>query len=110
MMITTKEEAKKVLNLCITKLTSIDNADDMLNDGCDENDEQQNKSYGEISKEVNSIHEKLAFMDFEFISSDECDRIWKEAWNGSQDKHLPENKYNHAIEYANRLIEYINKL
>lgn len=109
-MITTKEEAKKVLKLCITELTSINNADDMLNDGCDENDEQQNKSYREISKEVNSIHEKLASMDFEFISSDECGRIWKKAWNGNKNVHLPENKYNHAIEYANRLIEYINKL
>lgn len=110
MLIVDKMQAKNVLNLCITQLKSIDNADDMLNDGRDENDVQQNQSYCAISRKVNSLHEKLAFMDFEFLKAEVCDRIWKEAWNGCQDMHLVENKYNHAIEYANKLIEYIDKM
>lgn len=61
-------------------------------------------AFGGWDSVISSIHEELAGYDFEFMPSSECDRIWKEAWNGDKSVHLPEVKYNHAIEYANRLL------
>lgn len=102
------EKAKQALNSIIARLKSL-YMDDVLDDGCDSHDEEQNRNYVCINREINSINEELAGYDFEEMSSEECDRIWKDSWNGYTDVHLPEVKYNHAIEYANRLLTLLNK-
>lgn len=104
MIIKTRQEAIQVVNSIIERLKSLYGLDDMLDDGCDSQDWNQNRRYASIDSVISSIHEELAGYDFEFMPSSECDRIWKEAWNGDKSVPLPEVKYNHAIEYANRLL------
>lgn len=109
MRIETKEKAKEMLNGIIKRLGSLYNPEDMLDDGYDSHDEEQNLRYRYIVRELNSIREELAGFDFDCIPSSECDRIWKAAWEGSTDRNLPEVRYNHAIEYASRLIAFLDK-
>ena len=108
MTIKTTEEAKEKLNSIIARLISL-NAEDMLDDGCDSNNQVQNRRFVSANSVINSIHSELAGYDFDMIPSSDCDRIWGEAWNGGTNCHLPEERYNHAIEYANRLLAVINK-
>ena len=109
MTIKTVEEAKGMLNRIITRLNTLYDAEDMLDDGRDDNNQIQNRIFVSVNSVINSIHSELAGYDFDMIPSSDCDRIWKESWNGGTNHHLPEERYNHAIEYANRLLAVINK-
>lgn len=109
MTIKTVEEAKGMLNSIITRLNTLYDAEDMLDDGRDDNNQIQNRIFVSVNSVINSIHSELAGYDFDMIPSSDCDRIWDEAWNGGTNHHLPEERYNHAIEYANRLLAVINK-
>lgn len=109
MTIKTTEEAKEKLNSIIARLNSLYDAEDMLDDGRDDNNQSQNRRFVSVNSVINSIHSELAGYDFDMIPSSDCDRIWKESWNGCTNFHLPEERYNHAIEYANRLLAVINK-
>lgn len=109
MKIETKAEAKEILNGIIKRLGSLYNPEDMLDDGYDSHDEEQNLRYRYIVRDLDSIRSELADFDFDCISSSECDRIWKAAWEGSTDHNLLEVRYNHAIEYARRLIAFLDK-
>lgn len=108
MTIKTKEDAETMLNGIITRLTSLYDAENMLDDGRDDNNLSQNRRFVSVNSAINSIHSELAGYDFDVIPSADCDRIWKEAWNGNTDYHFPEVKYNHAIEYANRLLAVLD--
>lgn len=109
MTIKTVEEAKGMLNSIIARLNSLYDSEDMFDDGSDDNNQSQNRRFVSVNNAINSIHSELACYDFDMIPSSDCDRIWMEAWNCDTNHHLPEKRYNHAIEYANRLLAVINK-
>ena len=109
MTIKTVEEAKGMLNSIIARCNSLYDAEYMFDDGRDDNNQSQNHRFGSVNSVINSIHSELACCDFGMIPSSDCDRIWMEAWNCGTNHHLPEERYNHAIEYANRLLAVINK-
>ena len=108
MTIKTVEEAKGMLNSIIARLNSLYDSKDMFDDGSDDNNQSQNRHFVSVNNAINSIHSELAGYDFDMIPSSDCDRIWMEAWDGGTNHHLPEERYNHAIEYANRLLAVIN--
>lgn len=105
----TNLEAKTKLESILERLISTPNLDDMLDDGADSGDAVQNGRFVNVCSDVNAIHKELAKLDFEFLSSEECNRIWVEAWYGTSTTHLPEDRYNHAIRYANRILAVLNK-
>lgn len=105
----TKLEAKTKLENILERLISTPNLDDMLDDGADSGDAKQNGRFVNVCSVVNAVHQELVNLEFDFLSSEECDSIWEEAWDDYSDPKLPEDRYNHAIRYANRILAVLNK-
>ena len=105
----TNIEAKIKLESLLKRLISIPNLDDMMDDGSYQGDAKQNGRFVNVCDVINAVYKELAKLDFESLSSEECDRIWEEAWDGTSTTHLPEDRYNHSIHYANRILAVLNK-
>lgn len=104
----TKEESIKALQEFVHKFADISDseAEDMFDDGRDSGDEEQNRRYCNISSKINKLHNEVCGYKFDCIPEVACQRIWRNTW-GNGESHLPEVKWNHAIDYANGLIEYL---
>ena len=104
----TNLEAKTKLNSILKRLNSTNNIDNVFDDGYDSCNTRQNGRFVNAIKVINNVHSELAKLDFESLSSDECDEIWNESWDGLYSSNLPEERYNHAIRYINRILEVLD--
>ena len=104
----TNLEAKTKLKSILKRLNSTNNIDDVLEDGCDSGNTKQNRRFVNVIRVINDVHLELAKLDFESLSSDECDEIWNESWDGLYSSNLPEERYNHAIRYINGILTNLN--
>ncbi len=95
----TIEEAKQIAQQVINALTA-PHLDDMMDDGRDTGDVEQNARFTRAVNDVEKIHQQLANLEIEGISSQTLDEQWSKAWGESHNPHLPECKHNHAISYA----------
>ena len=95
----TIEEAKQIAQQVINALAA-PHLDDMMDDGRDTGDVEQNARFTRAVNDVKKIHQQLANLEIEGISSQTLDEEWRKAWGGSHNPHLPECKHNHAIRYA----------
>lgn len=95
----TIEEAKQIAQQVINELAA-PHLDDMMDDGRDTGDVEQNARFTRAANDVEKIHQQLANLEIEGISSQTLDEEWRKAWGESHNSHLPECKHNHAIRYA----------
>lgn len=104
----TNLEAKTKLKSILKRLNSTNNIDNVFDDGHDNCNTRQNGRFVNAIKVINNVHSELAKLDFKPLSSDECDEIWNESWDGLYNSNLPEERYNHAIRYINRILEVLD--
>ncbi len=100
------EEAKEFAHKVINNLNAL-NTDDIMDDGCDSCDAEQNHRFTMATDIIDDLQDQLAVIEIDGVSSQTLDREWKKAWgNGGRYSysHLPESKIEHAIEYANWIL------
>lgn len=73
--------------------------DNILDDGCDSGDVEQNARYSGTVRKTDDIISEIAGIDIDGI---DCDQLWRDAWAGINSS-LPEDKYNHALRYIELL-------
>lgn len=97
-----KERAEALLEEigCIT--------DDILDDGADSRDFGQNRNFTSERKKLDRVHAEIAGLELSGPGFD-ADTEWRNSWEGTNHRDLPENIINHDIRYLNRLIEFCTK-
>jgi|SRR5574344_834013 hypothetical protein len=104
----TKQEAINVIKECVKTISTVTDA--IFDDGRDSESKEQNRDYAIQVKKIDKVEKTLATMHIEDISDDELDQLWRSAWKGNRTAHLPEVRYNHAMEFMMRLEERILQL
>lgn len=110
--ITYKKEYKdkKIKELKKLKNILIGTTDDILDDGRDLGDCEQNSRFVNEYQKISYVGKQLAFFEFEGISESDLDYLWWLGWGDYDDRTASEVKYNHHIRYIDYLIERIEKL
>ena len=96
------QSAKAKAQECIDML--VKTTDDIFDDGRDSGDVAQNSRFVSNTSIINTAHTTLAWIDIDGMDSEEMGDAWYKAWDGSKNPHLPEEKHNHALRYANWIL------
>lgn len=58
------------------------------------------------NNKLEKIITEIALIDIDEIEDETLDKIWRESWKKGE-RHFPENKYNHVINYVNNVLMLI---
>ena len=88
----------------------VNTTEDILSDGYDSGDIEQNNNFTKQVDNIDGINTKLAEINIDGISSSVLDEMWIRAWKDVHlEHHLPEAKNNHDIIYINLLRNFLKK-
>ena len=96
------QSAKTKAQECIDML--VKTTDDIFDDGRDNDNVAQNSRFVSQTSIINKAHSTLASIEIDGMDSEEFGDAWYKAWDGSKNTHLPEEKHNHALRYANWIL------
>ena len=82
-------------------------AEDMMDDGSDTDDAGQNARFSDQCRNIESTNSYLSKIDIIGVKNGVMDTLWSRSWNGG-DPHIPEDIYNHALEYIDNIKKYFN--
>ena len=80
--------------------------ENIFDDGADYSDSRRNARYADQCRILDEVRKELSEIEVDGIDKK---AIWLEAWKDMTDIHLPECRYNHAINYIDMMKEAIER-
>lgn len=103
----TKEKALEELDKIREALINSSSPEDIMDDGSDNCDVEQNERFSKQYCNIESINAQLAKMDIQGVDYEVLNTMWSRSY-GNGLPHLPEVRYNHCIEYIDSIKRYFN--